>query len=128
MGDRITTLGVDLFIPAAHKFSAMAAVMEACRGLWGDSDGTDPIEAATSFAEVMAQMQWFVKEDPTTGDVVGLSIDKKPYGDDKVVSAIAHFVREGSVIEMVNSEYTFWRWKFTGGAVVRQEGRVVYDE
>lgn len=128
MGDRISTVQVKVFISAAGKAAATEAVKSACRGFWKSSDGTDPVMATTSFAEAMAAMQWFVTEDPTKGDVVGVYFEKKPYGDDEVAAAIAPFAREGSVVEVADDECHHWRWKFTAGRAVRQDGRVIYDE
>lgn len=128
MGDRISTMNVSFFIAAADKPAAMEAVKAACRGLWTSSDGSDPVEAVTSFAEVMAVMDWFVSEDPVMGDIIGVYFEKKPCGDEKVVTAIAPFVREGSMIEVADDECRHWRWKFTAGGAIRQAGRIVYED
>lgn len=130
MGYRIEVVNSSFFISADQKSAAMEAVKVAFpKAKFYRDEGYHPIAIAASFQEAMNAAGWVVSGDTTTGDVVDIYGSGSDWAhDEDVFSVIAPFVREGSTIEMAGEDNRFYRWLFTAGGVVRQNGSVVYDE
>ena len=68
--------------------------------------------------------RWEIQRDDG-GDVVGINFCGEKLGDDPILfEAIAPYVQDGSYIEMQGEDGALWRWSFTDGKVVEQEGVV----
>jgi hypothetical protein len=154
MGYNVTTIGVDLTIPADKLDDAVKALKELNQrddlktgGAWG------PIKDGEGNVIGNGQIEcWFAWMDsdydkklhtvPDIMNAVGFTdseiladgsfelgwYDSKTGGEEHFLRALAPFVNEGSHVDFEGEDGTYWRYLFKGGEMRTQTGTITYTD
>lgn len=112
-----------------HFQSCVTAILNAFRGK--DQVGwirASDINDRMSFIEIAGEFRWDLSVNDD-GDVYDIYFIGEKIGEDidLFLNSIAPYVADESYISFSGEDGTQWRYFFTGGKMVEQNGRVEYD-
>lgn len=96
------------------------------RFVWHGQNIPDPDQQ--TFDKLLRSWNWqvYMGED---GSVEHIEFQgEKFWSDEVLLQVLAPYVREGSYIIMSGEEGCHWRWRFSGGVLYEDDGRVVFDK
>jgi hypothetical protein len=131
-------LNADLHIRQENKAAALGAVrglmdpLPRTRKGWDDHYpfvDTATVEAAETLEDCLKAWRWSVIDENEDEDIIEVGFTGEKYGaEDLLFETLAPFVEAGSVIQMAGDDGVIWRWRFDGGNVRKDFGRIVFDE
>lgn len=82
-----------------------------------------------SLEDALSVFRWNPEIDDLSGAIFELTFAGENYGnEDLLFETLAPFVETGSQISMVGEDGVIWRWYFKDNKMIKEYGRVVFDE
>lgn len=133
MGYFMRTMTSDVRIPAARHADALAAVRALAARLTSPGSSfsfvdTDAFASAQALSDALRAWRWEPEFDENGGLAALWFVEDKLGDDQLLLNALAPFVEPGSSIVMIGGDDEIWRWRFDGGQVHEEDGRVVFDD
>lgn len=120
---------VNFRIKAANKLPALIA-LKADKTLTANpvnSSSAPRLLGSGTLEEAIWAFRWEANNDET-GNICAILFDGDRYGEeDELFAALAPFVEDGSVIE-AEGEGNYFRWRFAGGKLFTDLGKIVYEK